>query len=162
MCDDVQLCNHCVREFLILACTWFAFGLTSKTGCDSSFRCCHRPHRRRHRCCRRCPPRRRRRSPSRSPPTPSHPTPRALCALWIKCRFARPLTAPWNCPSHRTTPQGDASGGEPSYSEENSSSEYSESPKSSDGGLEVRLRFPSVEWRLPLLPFSPAMALSGK
>jgi hypothetical protein len=34
MCDDVQLCNHCVREFLILARTWFAF-LPSKTGCDS-------------------------------------------------------------------------------------------------------------------------------
>jgi hypothetical protein len=35
MCDDVQLCNHCVRGFLILARTWFAFGLPSKTGCDS-------------------------------------------------------------------------------------------------------------------------------
>jgi hypothetical protein len=35
MCDDVQLCNLCVREFLILARTWFAFGLSSKTGCDS-------------------------------------------------------------------------------------------------------------------------------
>jgi hypothetical protein len=35
MCDDVQLCNHCVREFLILARTWFAFGLPSKIGCDS-------------------------------------------------------------------------------------------------------------------------------
>jgi hypothetical protein len=33
MCDDVQLCNRCVR-FLILARTWFAFGLPSKTGCD--------------------------------------------------------------------------------------------------------------------------------
>jgi hypothetical protein len=33
MCDDVQLCNHCVREFLILACTWFTFDLPSKTGC---------------------------------------------------------------------------------------------------------------------------------
>jgi hypothetical protein len=28
------LCNRCVREFLILARTWFAFGLPSKTGCD--------------------------------------------------------------------------------------------------------------------------------
>jgi hypothetical protein len=36
MCDDVQLCNRCVREFLILARTWFAFGLPSKTGCDIS------------------------------------------------------------------------------------------------------------------------------
>jgi hypothetical protein len=35
MCDDVQLCNRCVREFLILVRTWFAFGLPSKTGCDS-------------------------------------------------------------------------------------------------------------------------------
>jgi hypothetical protein len=30
-----HLCNRCVREFLILACTWFAFGLPSKTGCGS-------------------------------------------------------------------------------------------------------------------------------
>jgi hypothetical protein len=36
MCDDDQLCNHCVCEFLILALTWFAFGLLSKTGCDIS------------------------------------------------------------------------------------------------------------------------------
>jgi hypothetical protein len=28
------LCNCCVRELLILARTWFAFGLPSKTGCD--------------------------------------------------------------------------------------------------------------------------------
>jgi hypothetical protein len=34
MCDDVQLRNRCVCEFLILARTWFAFGLPSKTGCD--------------------------------------------------------------------------------------------------------------------------------
>ena len=34
MCDDVQLSNRCVREFLILARTWFTFGLPSKTGCD--------------------------------------------------------------------------------------------------------------------------------
>jgi hypothetical protein len=36
LCDDVQLCNRCVCEFLILARTWFAFGLPSKTGCDTS------------------------------------------------------------------------------------------------------------------------------
>jgi hypothetical protein len=30
-----HLCNRCVREFLILARTWFAFGLPSKTRCDS-------------------------------------------------------------------------------------------------------------------------------
>jgi hypothetical protein len=36
MCDDVQLCNRCVCEFLILARTWFAFDLPSKTGCDIS------------------------------------------------------------------------------------------------------------------------------
>jgi hypothetical protein len=34
LCDDVQLCNCCVRELLILARTWFAFGLPFKTGCD--------------------------------------------------------------------------------------------------------------------------------
>jgi hypothetical protein len=36
MCDDVQLCNCCVRELLILARTWFAFDLPSKTRCDRS------------------------------------------------------------------------------------------------------------------------------
>jgi hypothetical protein len=36
MCDDVQLCNRCVREFMIMARTWFAFGWPSKTGCDIS------------------------------------------------------------------------------------------------------------------------------
>jgi hypothetical protein len=30
-----HLCNHCVREFLILARTWFAFGLPSKTACET-------------------------------------------------------------------------------------------------------------------------------
>jgi hypothetical protein len=29
-----HLCNRYVREFLILARTWFAFGLPSKTRCD--------------------------------------------------------------------------------------------------------------------------------
>jgi hypothetical protein len=29
-----MLCNCRVRELLILARTWFAFGLPSKTGCD--------------------------------------------------------------------------------------------------------------------------------
>jgi hypothetical protein len=29
-----MLCNCCVRELLILARTWFAFSLPSKTGCD--------------------------------------------------------------------------------------------------------------------------------
>ena len=32
-----HLCNRCVREFLILARTWFAFGLPSKTGCDTYY-----------------------------------------------------------------------------------------------------------------------------
>jgi hypothetical protein len=36
MCDDVQLCNCCVCELLIMACTWFTFGLPSKTGCDTT------------------------------------------------------------------------------------------------------------------------------
>jgi hypothetical protein len=35
MCDDVQLCDCCVCEFLILARTWFAVDLPSKTGCNS-------------------------------------------------------------------------------------------------------------------------------
>jgi hypothetical protein len=35
LCDDVQLCNCCVHELLILARTWFAFGLPYKTGCDN-------------------------------------------------------------------------------------------------------------------------------
>jgi hypothetical protein len=35
LCNDVQLCNCYVHEFLILACTWFAFGLPSRTGCDN-------------------------------------------------------------------------------------------------------------------------------
>jgi hypothetical protein len=30
-----MLCNCCVREVLILARTWFAFGLPSKIGCDT-------------------------------------------------------------------------------------------------------------------------------
>jgi hypothetical protein len=30
-----MLCNCCVRELLILARTWFAFGLASKTRCDT-------------------------------------------------------------------------------------------------------------------------------
>jgi hypothetical protein len=30
-----HLCNCCVREFLILAHTWFTFGLPSKIGCDN-------------------------------------------------------------------------------------------------------------------------------
>jgi hypothetical protein len=32
-----MLCNCCVRELLILARTWFAFGLPSNTGCDNRF-----------------------------------------------------------------------------------------------------------------------------
>jgi hypothetical protein len=31
-----MLCNYCVRELLIMSRTWFAFGLSSKTGCDIS------------------------------------------------------------------------------------------------------------------------------
>jgi hypothetical protein len=30
-----HLCNRCVRELLILARTWFAFGLPFGTGCDT-------------------------------------------------------------------------------------------------------------------------------
>jgi hypothetical protein len=36
MCDDFQLCNHYVREFLILARTWFTFGLPYKMRCDTN------------------------------------------------------------------------------------------------------------------------------
>jgi hypothetical protein len=36
MCDDVQLCNRYVHEFLILARTWFTFSLPYKTRCDIS------------------------------------------------------------------------------------------------------------------------------
>jgi hypothetical protein len=32
-----HLCNRCVREFLILARTWFAFGLPSKPGVTEGF-----------------------------------------------------------------------------------------------------------------------------
>jgi hypothetical protein len=35
-----MLCNCCVRELLILARTWFAFGLPSKTGCDTRALAC--------------------------------------------------------------------------------------------------------------------------
>jgi hypothetical protein len=38
-----HLCNRCVREFLILARTWFIFGLPSKTGCDNLFAIVHAP-----------------------------------------------------------------------------------------------------------------------
>jgi hypothetical protein len=31
-----HLCNYCVREFLILARTWFAFDLPSKLGVTNS------------------------------------------------------------------------------------------------------------------------------
>jgi hypothetical protein len=31
-----HLSNHCVREFMILARTWFAFGLPSKTEFDTN------------------------------------------------------------------------------------------------------------------------------
>jgi hypothetical protein len=36
LCDDIQLCNRYVCEFLVLARTWFTFGLPSKTGCNIS------------------------------------------------------------------------------------------------------------------------------
>jgi hypothetical protein len=41
MCDDVQLCNRCVCEFLILTRTWFAFGSPSTTGCDTVLTSCY-------------------------------------------------------------------------------------------------------------------------
>jgi hypothetical protein len=57
---------------------------------------------------------------------------------------------------------GDAGASESLYSEENSSSENSESPKSSNGGLGGRLRFPSTERRPLLFPFPPAIVLLGE
>jgi hypothetical protein len=36
LCDDAHLCNRHVREFLIIARTWFAFGLPSKIRCDTN------------------------------------------------------------------------------------------------------------------------------
>jgi hypothetical protein len=38
-----HLCNRCVREFLILARTWFTFGLPSKPGVPSSWTTCSSP-----------------------------------------------------------------------------------------------------------------------
>jgi hypothetical protein len=38
-----HLCNRCVREFLILARTWFVFGLPYTTGCDNLFIVVHAP-----------------------------------------------------------------------------------------------------------------------
>jgi hypothetical protein len=35
LCNDVYLCNHFVREILIMGRTWFAFDLPSKTWCES-------------------------------------------------------------------------------------------------------------------------------
>jgi hypothetical protein len=49
-----------------------------------------------------------------------------------------------------------------SFPSEKSSSEESESPKSSDGGVRGRLCFPYARPRLRLPPLSPAMVFSGK
>ena len=99
---------------------------------------CHRHRRRRRR--RRPRPRRRRPSPPHPRSTPTHPSPRARSARRPGCTSRPPPQAPRSC---RGTGAGD-----PSDSEENSSSEYSESPKSSDGGVGSRLRLlflPMVE-----------------
>jgi hypothetical protein len=47
---------------------------------------------------------------------------------------------PWESSEPSDDTEGEAGAGEPSNSEENSSSEYSESPKSSEGGVGSRLR----------------------
>jgi hypothetical protein len=49
LCDDVQLCNCCVREFFIMARTWFTLGYLLKPGvtpvpCWSTTGCRSLPH----------------------------------------------------------------------------------------------------------------------
>jgi hypothetical protein len=62
MCDDVQLCNRCVHEFLILTRTCFTFSLPFKTGCDT-----------------------------RNIATPSLPVPRVIATPSSRCRRRQPL-----------------------------------------------------------------------
>jgi hypothetical protein len=57
---------------------------------------------------------------------------------------------PWESSESSDDAGGETGAGDPSDSEENSSSEYSESPKSSDGGVGSRLRLlplPMVEMK---------------
>jgi hypothetical protein len=122
-------------------------------------RCC-RPCRRRHRhrrhrlrCRRRRPRHRRRRPPRTSPPrprsTPTHPSPRARSARRPGCKSRPPPQAPGSHLNHQTTHTEEWEPGTP-RTQENSSSKYSESLKSSDGGVGSRLRLlflPMVEAR---------------
>jgi hypothetical protein len=80
--------------------------------------------------------------------TTNRPTHRARRARWIASTPGLWWTAPWSRPS-----PGDAGASDRSYSKE-TSSKYSESPKSSEGGLGGRLRLPSARrgHPLPLLP----------
>jgi hypothetical protein len=59
---------------------------------------------------------------------------------------------PWESSELSDNAGGEAWTGEPLDSEENSSSEYSESPKSSEGGVGSRFRL-SPEWCEELPPF---------
>jgi hypothetical protein len=103
---------------------------------------CHRRHRR--------PPRTSPRSPPRPRRPPTHLSPRAWHALRPGCKSIPPRRSPRSRLNHQTTP-GEARTSEPSDSEENSSSEYSESPKSSEGGVGSRFRL-SPEWCEELPP----------
>jgi hypothetical protein len=78
----------------------------------------------------------------------NRPTHRARRAQWIASTLGPRWTTPWSRPSPRDTGASDRS-----YSKE-TSSEYSESPKSSEGGLGGRLRLLSARrgHPLPLLP----------
>jgi hypothetical protein len=81
-----MLCNCCVRELLILARTWFAFGLPSKTECDS------------------CPPRTSRRNSPRPRSTLTHPSSRARRARRPGCKSIPPRRSPRSRLNHQTTP----------------------------------------------------------
>jgi hypothetical protein len=108
----------------------------------------HRHHHHR----RRCPPRMSPRSPPRPRSTPTHPSPRARSARRPGCRSRPPRQALGSRLNHQTTPGGETGAGDPSNSEENSSSEYSELPKSSEGGVGSRLRLSPERGEEPL-PF---------
>jgi hypothetical protein len=140
-------CPCCCRRCLCPCCC------RRRPCCHRCRPCCRRRYCRRRRRLRRRRRRRHLRRPSRaSPPrprsTPTHPSPRARSARWPECKSRSPRQSPESRLSHRTTLGGETGARDPSDSEENSSSEYSESPKSSDGGVDSRLRLlflPMVE-----------------
>jgi hypothetical protein len=125
--------------------------------------CCRRHHhRRRHRHRRRprhhrrrrlrcSPPCTSQRSPLRLRRPPTHPSPRAQRARRPGCMSTPPPQSLGNCLSRQTMP-GERCGPTTLRTEENSSSEYSESPKSYEGGVGSRFRL-SPEWCDELPPF---------